>query len=189
MGYIQLRNYAEWYYMKYFPSRIFLREKLERKTDDRELVEKVMNDLDWIIVEEKNIESRAHEYASLGKTSRYIRSKLLQKKFDTYMIDIALEWEHEILKNPETYRPHIKKIVQKGIQKWSSKKSLRYELQMKYPDAREIIWEILSDYDDSDILNKKAPELLKKYTQEQVVAKLSQKGFNPSDIYTVLRRR
>jgi hypothetical protein len=46
MGYIQLRNYAEWYYMKYFPSRMFLREKLERKTDDRELVEKVMNDLD-----------------------------------------------------------------------------------------------------------------------------------------------
>lgn len=60
---------------------------------------------------------------------------------------------------------------------------------MKYPDAREVISEILSDYDDSDILNKKAPELLKKYTQEQVVAKLSQKGFNPSDIYTVLRRR
>lgn len=46
MGYIQLRNYAEWYYMKYFPSRMFLREKLERKTDDRELVEKVMNDMD-----------------------------------------------------------------------------------------------------------------------------------------------
>lgn len=45
MRYIQLRNYAEWYYMKYFPSRTFLCEKLERKTDDRELVEKVMHDL------------------------------------------------------------------------------------------------------------------------------------------------
>lgn len=60
---------------------------------------------------------------------------------------------------------------------------------MKYPDAREIISEILSDYDDVYVLNKKAPELLKKYTQEQVIAKLSQKGFNLSDIYAVLRRR
>jgi SOS response regulatory protein OraA/RecX len=38
-------------------------------------------------------------------------------------------------------------------------------------------------------LQKKAPELLKKYTQEQVIWKLLQKGFQMSDIYTVVRRR
>jgi len=91
MGYIQLRNYAEWYYMKYFPSRVSLREKLTRKSGDSELVEKVMTELEPFIVEEKNIESRVHEYASLSKTPRYIKSKLLQKKFDSQMIDVALE--------------------------------------------------------------------------------------------------
>jgi hypothetical protein len=45
------------------------------------------------------------------------------------------------------------------------------------------------DYDDREILQKKAPELLRKYSQEQVVWKLSQKGFQISDIYAVLRRR
>ncbi len=40
---------------------------------------------------------------------------------------------------------------------------------MKYPDARYVISELLTDYDDRSILQKKAPELLKKYTQEQVV--------------------
>lgn len=113
MGYIQLRNYAEWYYTKYFPSRALLREKLERKTDDTSLVEKVMLDLSSLIVEQQNIESRVHEYAFLGKTSRYIRSKLLQKKFDAHMVDIALEGEGDVLQNPETYRLQIERAVQK----------------------------------------------------------------------------
>jgi len=66
---------------------------------------------------------------------------------------------------------------------------LQYELQMKYPEAKSLVSEMLSDYDDMEILTKKAPELLKKYTQEQVVRKLCQKGFSLSDVYTVLRRR
>jgi hypothetical protein len=40
---------------------------------------------------------------------------------------------------------------------------------MKYPDSRDVITELLSDYDDKSILQKKAPELLVKYSQEQVV--------------------
>lgn len=60
---------------------------------------------------------------------------------------------------------------------------------MKYPEARDLLSELLEGYDDGEILVKKAPELLKKYSQEQVVTKLCQKGFNLSDIYTVLRRR
>jgi len=60
---------------------------------------------------------------------------------------------------------------------------------MKYPDARGLVDELLHDYDDPEILQKKAPELLYKYSQEQVLSKLSQKGFQISDIYTILRRR
>jgi hypothetical protein len=40
---------------------------------------------------------------------------------------------------------------------------------MKYSDARDLIHELLIEYDDAVILQKKAPELLKKYTQEQVI--------------------
>lgn len=60
---------------------------------------------------------------------------------------------------------------------------------MKYPEAKRLVSELLIEYDDREILIKKAPELLKKYTQEQIVTKLCQKGFNLSEIYTVLRRR
>ncbi len=94
-----------------------MREKLERKCEDSSLAEKVMIDMESLIVESRIIESRVHGYASIGKTARYIRTKLLQKKFDADLVDEALAGESEILKNPETYRLQIEKIVQKGIQK------------------------------------------------------------------------
>ncbi len=66
---------------------------------------------------------------------------------------------------------------------------ISYELSLKYPDARSVVDELLSSYDDREILQKKAPELLRKYSQEQLIQKLFQKGFRMNDIYTVFRRR
>lgn len=66
---------------------------------------------------------------------------------------------------------------------------ISYELSLKYSDARSVVDELLSSYDDRAILQKKAPELLRKYSQEQLIQKLLQRGFRINDIYTVLRRR
>lgn len=117
MSYSSLRNYAEWYYTKYFPSRRALQEKLERKSEDLSMVVKVMADLDSLIVEESVIESRIHGYISQGKTIRYIRLKLTQKKFDHELVEKALENESDTLGNPETYRSQVEKALEKGIQK------------------------------------------------------------------------
>jgi len=159
-----------------------LYEKLSARCEEREVVERVMVDLASLIVEENVIESRIHGYLSEGKTARYIRWKLLQKKFESALIDSLLLQEHDTLKNPETYRHQIEKRIQQGEKKWFSKKAIRYELQMHYPDARELIDSLLLEYDDQEILQKKAPELLKKYSQEQFISKLLQKGFGMSDI-------
>lgn len=148
-----------------------------------------MSDLSPLFVEEKIIESRVHAYVGQGKTTRAIRQKLLEKKYDKDLVNVALEAESEILSDPETFRLQIERFVQRWAEKGTAKKILQYELQMKYPEAKNLISELLSDYDDIAILIKKAPELLWKYTQEQVVTKLCQKGFSLSDVYTVLRRR
>jgi hypothetical protein len=50
-----------------------LQEKLLRKSGDSELTEKVLQDLESLIVEVRIIESRVHDYISQGKTERYIR--------------------------------------------------------------------------------------------------------------------
>lgn len=117
MLYKQIRNYAEWYYTKYFPSQKALREKLERKCDNMILVEKVMTELTPLIVEDKIIESRVHGYLSQGKTVRYIRTKLTQKKFDKELINGALVEQSEVVENPETYRIQIEKAIEKATRK------------------------------------------------------------------------
>jgi hypothetical protein len=113
----------------------------------------------------------------------------LQKKFDSSLVNIALLNESESLKNPETYRVEIERHIHKSEQKGISKRMLSYELKMQYPDASELCSQLLREYSDHDAIVKKTPELLKKYTQEQVVTKLCQRGFGLSDIYVVLRRR
>lgn len=117
MGYIQLRNYAEWYYTKYFPSRRMLEEKLLARSEEREVVDRVMSDLVSLIVEDKIIESRIHNYLSQGKAVRYIRTKLTQKKFDKDLINGALADKSDIIENPETYRIPIEKAIEKANRK------------------------------------------------------------------------
>lgn len=131
-----------------------------RREGNAELVREVIRDLDTLIVEKANIESRVHAFLSQGKTARYIRQKLLQKKFDPDLIESVLLTQSDVIENPETYRSQIERIVTRGDRKGISKKFLQYELEMQYPHARDITQELLQEYDDFKILQKKAPELL-----------------------------
>jgi len=76
-----------------------------------------MADLENLIVEKNVIESRVHGYLSQGKTARYIRLNLVQKKFDSKIVNEVLAEKEDTIKNPETYRLQIERIIKKGIQK------------------------------------------------------------------------
>jgi len=78
-----------------------------------ELVERVMSDLSPLFVEDKIIESRVHAYVGQGKTTRTIRQKLLEKKYDKVLVDAALEIQSDTLNNPETFRLQIERLVQR----------------------------------------------------------------------------
>lgn len=84
-----------------------------RKCEDMELVERVMSDLSPLFVEDKIIESRVHAYVGQGKTTRTIRQKLLEKKYDKVLVDAALEIQSDTLNNPETFRLQIERLVQR----------------------------------------------------------------------------
>lgn len=68
-------------------------------------------------MEDKVIESRIYAYIGAGKTARYIRTKMLQKKFDKEFVEAALLSQNDILRNPETYRSQIEKTIHKSSQK------------------------------------------------------------------------
>ena len=50
-----LKNYALWYYFRYFPSRKKLLEKLKEKSQDREISEKVFENISHLFQEESVI--------------------------------------------------------------------------------------------------------------------------------------
>lgn len=189
MSLISLQNYGEWYYTRYFPSVCVLREKILKKShDDESLTNEVMRRLEPLFVEKNIIESRVHEYIWKGKTPYYIRQKLLQKRFEPSLIDEVVREFWKILEDPETYRKIIQDRCQKAAKKWYSRKRIAYELQGQYPQARNIIAEILDNYDEGEILREKIlSQLLKKYSQETVIQKCIQAGFSAQDARLILR--
>lgn len=88
-----------------------------RKFDDEQVVERVMTDLSTLFVEDKIIESRVHVYMGQGKTTRVIRQKLLEKKYDQVMVEAALALQSDVLTDPETFRSQIARLIIKGAQK------------------------------------------------------------------------
>ena len=112
-----LQRYGEWYYTRYFPSKVFLREKIITKCSDLEMVKRVMEALSPLFIEKNIIESRIHEYVTQGKTPYYIRQKLRQKKFDTILVEEALLQCKDTFHDDETYRKVIETFCQKAERK------------------------------------------------------------------------
>jgi len=188
MSLLSLRNYAEWYYTRYFPSICVLREKILKKSHDPILTDQVMEQIQPLFVEKNIIESRVHDYIWKGKTPYYIQQKLLQKKFEPSLVVEVLWGFAEVLQDPETYRSIISDRCQKAARKGFSRKRITYELQWQYPLARHIISEILETYDEWAILRERVlPDFIKKYPREKILQKCIQAGFSAQDASLIIK--
>lgn len=151
------------------------------------MTESVMRRLEPLFIEKNIIESRIHNYISWAKTLYFIRQKLLQKKFDTQLVEECISQSKEILSDPETYRTIIEARCKKAKDRGLSRRKIFYELQGHYPDARILIEEVLGGYDDTSILqNKVLPHLLGSHSKEKIIQKCLQAGFSFRDIQTAL---
>jgi hypothetical protein len=77
--YETLKNYALWYYFRYFPSNKVLFDKLNEKTEDHELSKKVYKNIEHLLNEKQVIEDKIRLYLMRNKNLRYIKLKLLEK--------------------------------------------------------------------------------------------------------------
>ncbi len=183
------RNYAIWYYEKYFPSVNFLRKKLQEKWASGEEIIGIFDDLSSFFQEKKIIEWRVQFFLSRGKNAKTTRQLLLQKGFEKSLIDEVLTEKKEEFSSEE-YIPHILGCIKKYYEKWYSRKKAQFLLRGSFPEHSSLLSEFLHDYDEITILDKKIPELQGKGIQEwKIVSKLLSEGFSTTDIYTVLRRR
>lgn len=180
-----LKNYALWYYFRYFPSRKKLLEKLKEKSQDREISEKVFENISHLFQEESVIWDKIRLYLLRNKNLKYITGKLLEKWFEKDMVQEILENnflpEGESLLNEKSLFIKIENYKNAG-------KSIQYVKQklIERPEDREMIEKIIDDifYDGEDENLKKELEKLqhKGLEKQKIIQKLLQKGFNYQDI-------
>jgi uncharacterized protein Yka (UPF0111/DUF47 family) len=89
----KLKDYALWYYFKYFPSNERLFNKLLEKTNkNKDLVKDVYDNIKHLFREEDIIRDKINNYLFRNKNLNYIKQKLFIKKFPKNIYE-------EILKN------------------------------------------------------------------------------------------
>lgn len=185
-----LKNYALWYYFRYFPSKKKLLEKLEKKSKDREISQKVFENISHLLQEEKVIWDKIRFYLLRNKNLKYITKKLLEKWFEKYMVNEILEnnflHEWESLLNEKSLFIKIENYKNAG-------KSIQYVKQklIERQEDREIIEKIIDDifYDwEEENLQKELEKLQNKGLEKQkIIKKLLQKGFQYNSIKKVLK--
>ena len=86
----RLKDYALWYYFRYYPSNGRLLQKLgEKGSEENSLA--IFNELEHLLQEEEIIKAKIDNYIFRNKNYRYIRQKMREKLFETQSVEKYLE--------------------------------------------------------------------------------------------------
>ena len=91
----RLKNYAEWYYFRYFPSDKKFLQKLEEKGSIED-AQKIFSEMQHLLVEDRTLESLIENYIFRHKNFRYITQKMREKCFPAEKVKKYLEKHKEI---------------------------------------------------------------------------------------------
>jgi len=86
----RLKDYALWYYFRYYPSNKKLLRKLEEK-GSQEDAQKVFQEIKHLLQEEQIIAAKIDNYIFRNKNYRYIRQKMTEKLFPKDRVENYLE--------------------------------------------------------------------------------------------------
>lgn len=193
MNYNHFKNYAIKYYLKYYPSKNKLLERLTQKFKiSLEIANKIILELeeDNIILEEKVIEEKIKHLISKWKNVNYIKINLIKKQFNQKII---LEKLNKYSQNksvlPEDFI--INKIITYK-QKTKSKNYIRQKLIERKED-KTIINKLLEEHyfseeeqENLEINYNKLKQRNK--TEKQILDNLTRAGFNFWEILKIIKK-
>lgn len=195
-------DYAIWYYLKYFPSKVWLEKKLEEKFwpesekwkiygwITKKEIDFIINEkMQSLIFEEQVAKSKIKNMIEKNKNFSYIKNKMFQKYFDKDLVLAILredyDFENETLLNEEKLRKQIFALKQK----WKSKNYIKNKFLERSQD-REIVEKILDEiFDESEkenILKEYEKIKNKNFPKQKILQKLFAKWFNYREIKEVL---
>lgn len=180
-----LKNYALWYYFKYFVSPKKLMQKLKEKSKDSDLPEKVFENITHLIDEKQVISDKIRLYLLANKNYTYIKNKLAEKLFDKTLVkeildrDFFIEGESLLSENS----------IRIKVQNYKSKNKSIIYIRQKLVDRQEdkeiidmIIDEIFWEERDLEAIKKEISKLEWKYEKSKIIEKLLAKWFRYDDI-------
>lgn len=181
-----LKDYALWYYFRYYPSNKKLLQKLNEKgtSDDATSTYK---EVEHLLQEENIVKAKIDNYIFRNKNYKYIRQKMAEKLFTKELIEKYLSiyinsWE-SLLKE-DFLRRKISNYIQKG----KSKSYILYTLWETRKD-REKITLLLEDYwelYENESILKEYNKIQNKYPREKIIQKLIAKWFRYDEIKRAL---
>ena len=86
-----LRDYALWYYFRYYPSNKRLENKLFEKSKNKELTDTVVASIIHLFQEDQILKAKIDNYIYRNKNYRYIEQKMREKLFPSQKVSEYLE--------------------------------------------------------------------------------------------------
>lgn len=181
----KLRDYALWYYFKYFPSTKRLLEKVIWKSwGDIELSQKIIQDIAHLIQEEQNIDVRIRFFLQRNKNTSCILQNLLSKGYNKEIVQKLLK---EYLEKSEWSLLSRDYLVRKILDykgKGKSKNYIYSKLVQSSADKKKIfpiLEEIFTQGENENIV-REYEKLKGKFEHKKIVEKLLRKGFSYEDV-------
>jgi len=185
----RLKNYALWYYLRFYPSTNRLREKLlEKSWDNLDLPNIIISEMKNIIKEEEVIKAKISNFLNKNKNLNYIKQKLREKKFDKDICEKILYWEFiEEDKSLLSEDFIIKKILNLK-NKWKSKNYIKNNLIERNEDRELVETNLEEIFNNGEFENiqKEYEKIKERYPKEKCIQKLIQKGFIYSQVKEIV---
>lgn len=191
MDFNYLRNYAINYYLRYYPSSKKLEEKLILKANwDNNLVNKVLDSLKSLVVDNTVIEMKIRYYIWKNKKLSYIKSKLYEKWFNKEDYEKILS-EKFNLEESFFDKDYLQRKVEDYKAKWKSKKYIFSKLYERKCD-KELIEFVIDnvfwvDWEIESVMND-YNKLKLKFDDKKIYEKLLRKGYSYEIVKKVLNK-
>jgi len=178
----RLKDYALWYYFRYYPSNGQLLQKLREKGKEEDSIV-VFKSIEHLLQEQEIIKAKIDNYIFRNKNYRYIRQKMCEKLFDTQSVETYLE---KYIHSGESILDET--FLRKKIENYAAKGKSRYYIFQTLWETkldREKIEILLDEYfpdGESENILREYEKIRHKYDRQKIIQKLLSKWFKYDEV-------
>lgn len=183
----RLKDYALWYYFRYYPSNARLLQKLNEKweTEDAEQIYwEILN----LTQEDEIIKAKIDNYIFRNKNYRYIRQKMREKLFPSEKTEQYLE---KYINSGKSILDE--NFLRKKIENYSAKGKSRYyifqtlwETKLDREKLEILLEEYFPDWELENIL-REYEKIKNKYDRQKIIQKLLSKWFKYDEVKSIIQ--